>query len=113
MRGDPALGEDPGGPGGQCTADGAGQGGGGLSGDCQVVRRAATGNDGTAGVQQDVRAAQGVGDPPPSGSNCVVGAAQDGRDVELDVGGGAAGAAAAEPPAPCARGAGRAPAGPR
>src|SRR6266536_3111297 len=88
VRGDPALGDDPGGLRAQRLADGAGQGGGDAAGDREAVRPVAAGGDGAAGEEQHVRPAQPVGDLPRRGRHHVV-AAQDRGDVELDVGGGA------------------------
>ena len=90
VGGDPALGDDPGGPGGQRLPDGPGQGRGDRAGDGQAVRGVAAADQGAAGVEQDIGAAQRRGDLPGRIRHHLARAGEDGGDVEFDVGGGAA-----------------------
>jgi len=81
---DPALGDDPGGPGGQRPAGDAGQGAGDGAGDGQVIQAVAGAHDSPARVEQDIRAAK-RGDNLPCRRPCRTAAARDDRrNVELD-----------------------------
>ena len=95
VRGDAALGDHPGGPGGQCVADDPGQGRRHGAGDREAARRVGGRHDRAAGVQQHVRVTQGRGDPPRGtghhraghhrGGGHVRAAGQYRGHVELDV----------------------------
>src|SRR5206468_8480536 len=84
MRGDPALGDDPGGPGGQRLADRGRQGTGNPAGDGEAARSVTAGGDRAAGVEQHIGPPQRPGDLLSRGRHHVAGAAQNGGDVELD-----------------------------
>ena len=90
VGGDPALGDDPGGPGGQRPGDGPGQGRGDRAGDGQAVRRHRGRGPGCGWCTAGHRS----GAAPSAACSCRVGrhlvrAGDDGGDVEFDVGGGA------------------------
>ena len=87
VGGDPALGDDPGGLGGQRVPDGLGQGSRDRAGDGQAAGGIAAADHGTAGIEQDIGSAQRRGDLPCRVSGHLVRADDDRGDVEFDVGG--------------------------
>ena len=95
VRGDATLGDHPGGPGGQCVADDAGQGRGYGAGDREAGRRVRGRDHGPAGVEQHVGVAQRRDDPPRGagyhrGGARVRAAGQHRGHVQFDVCGAAA-----------------------
>jgi len=81
---DPALGDDPGGPGGQRPAGDADQGAGDGAGDGQVIHAVAGAHDSPARVEQDIRAAKRGDNLPCRRPWRTAAARDDGGNVELD-----------------------------
>jgi hypothetical protein len=102
VGGDPALGDDPGGPSGQRPAGDAGQGAGNGAADGQVIPAVRGAHDGAARVEQDIRMAKRGDNLLRRLLRCtlrcllrrrdIAAALDDGGSVELDAGDPATGA---------------------